>query len=127
MLWCTEMTDVSTRFLLFQVMLSGHISPGVFAQAKGISWYYPIFNVRFLDLLQNYSDVITSTIFGHEHTDGFRVVYSKQGQYIVFGYKHTDGFRVVYSKQGQYSLWSQTHRVVYNKHKKTSLSSHAYR
>jgi len=86
MLGCSEQTDVPTCFLLFQVLLSGHISPGVFAQANGISWYHPTFNVRFLNLLQNYSDVITSTtIFGHEHTDGFRVVYSKQGQFISYG------------------------------------------
>ena len=76
---------MSTFFLLFQVMLSGHIPPGIYAQAKGVSWYYPIFNVRFLNLLQNYSDVITSTIFGHEHTDGFRIVYSKQGHHISYG------------------------------------------
>ena len=64
---------------MFQVLICGHVSPGVYAQAKDIWWFYPAFNVRFLDLLQSYSDVITSTFFGHEHTDSFRVVYSKQG------------------------------------------------
>ena len=64
---------------MLQVLICGHVSPGVYAQAKDIWWFYPAFNVRFLDLLQSYSDVITSTFFGHEHTDSFRVVYSKQG------------------------------------------------
>ena len=40
-----------------------------------MSWMRPSLNHRFVNLFRQYHDVIVATIFGHEHTDAFRVVY----------------------------------------------------
>jgi len=54
----------------------GHIPPGVFGRSNSVHWLRPLFNQRFHSLLQRYSSIIVAGIFGHEHTDGFRVVSS---------------------------------------------------
>jgi hypothetical protein len=59
----------------------GHIPPGTMGRSDGISWLKPAFNQRFHALLQRYSDIVITAIFGHEHTDAFRVVYNN-GQYF---------------------------------------------
>ena len=61
---------------LDQVYIVGHVPPGTMARAP-MQWFYAKFNEQFLRLLQQYSDVIVAAIFGHEHTDSFRFLYSK--------------------------------------------------
>jgi len=60
---------------MVQVLIVGHVPPGVFARSRNVSWMRPSFNQRFVNLLRQYHSIIVATIFGHEHTDGFRVVY----------------------------------------------------
>ena len=70
-----ELTDM----LLLQVILHGHVPPGMLARAP-MAWFYPRFNKMFIEVLQKNADVITAAIFAHEHTDSFRIVYSKKGK-----------------------------------------------
>jgi len=58
-----------------QVLIVGHVPPGVMGRSRNISWMRPSFNQRFVDLLRHYHNNIVAAIFGHEHTDAFRVVY----------------------------------------------------
>lgn len=81
-----ELEMQKARNLSEKVILSGHVPPGVVGRATtstGAAWMYPLFNKRLLWLLQRYSDIITSAIFGHEHTDGFRIVYDADGKPVV--------------------------------------------
>jgi len=58
-----------------QVLLVGHVPPGVVGRCRSISWMRPAFNQRFVDLLRQYHSIVVATMFGHEHTDAFHVVY----------------------------------------------------
>jgi len=60
---------------MMQVWIVGHMPPGVMGRSRNVLWMRPPFNQRFVDLLRQYHKVILAAIFGHEHTDGFRVVY----------------------------------------------------
>jgi len=64
-----------TVLCAIQVLIVGHVPPGVFGRGSGVSWMRPAFNERFVGLLRQYHSVIVAAIFGHEHTDAFRVVY----------------------------------------------------
>lgn len=80
-----ELEMQKARNLSEKVILSGHVPPGVVGRTTVASgaWMYPLFNKRLLWLLQRYSDIITSAIFGHEHVDGFHIVYDADGKPIV--------------------------------------------
>jgi len=60
---------------MMQVLIVGHVPPGVCGRCRSVSWMRPAFNKRFVHLLQQYHNVIVATVFGHEHTDAFHVVY----------------------------------------------------
>ena len=63
----------SSPISVFQVIIHGHVPPGTLARAP-LQWYRPHQNTQLADLLKEYGDVVTAAIFGHEHTDSFRVV-----------------------------------------------------
>lgn len=42
-------------------------------------WFYNEFNTKYVRILQNFSDVISSQIYGHEHTDSYRVLKDPKG------------------------------------------------
>ena len=56
-----------------------HVPPGVFELVEGMSWFYADYNRKYLDVLQKYTDVIQAQMYGHEHTDSFRILFDKQG------------------------------------------------
>jgi len=62
-----------------QVLLVGHVPPGAHGRCFNTSWMRPAFNKHLLGLLQRYHRNIVAAIFGHEHTDAFRVVYDDNG------------------------------------------------
>ena len=61
---------------MMQVLIVGHVPPGVFGRVGYVSWMRPTFNKRFVHLLQQYHSIIVAAVFGHEHTDAFHVVYN---------------------------------------------------
>jgi sphingomyelin phosphodiesterase acid-like 3 len=65
--------------LLLQAILASHIGPGYFAKVANVRWYVADKNKIFHRLLHDYSDVIRAAVFGHEHTDSFRLVYDDNG------------------------------------------------
>jgi len=58
-----------------QVLIAGHVPPGVCGRGRNVSWMRPSFNRRLVGLLRQYHNIIVAAIFGHEHTDSFRVLY----------------------------------------------------
>ena len=68
---------------MLQVILLTHVPPGVFELYSGLMWFYNKFNNEYLGILREYSDIIGSQIYGHEHTDSFRVLYDDQGENTV--------------------------------------------
>lgn len=54
-----------------------HIAPGYFEKYEGLMWFYPEFNDRYVKLLRQHIDVIGSQMYGHEHTDSFRIVHEQ--------------------------------------------------
>ena len=58
-----------------QVLIAGHVPPGVCGRCNNTWWMRPSLNERFVKLLQQYHSIIVAAIFGHEHTDSFHVVY----------------------------------------------------
>uniref|UniRef100_F1KXN2 Acid sphingomyelinase phosphodiesterase 3b n=1 Tax=Ascaris suum TaxID=6253 RepID=F1KXN2_ASCSU len=51
-----------------------HIPPGAFEQSPNVTWLKDKFNAELLQILREYSDVIRSMLFGHNHRDSFRLL-----------------------------------------------------
>ncbi|KAH3848892.1 acid sphingomyelinase-like phosphodiesterase 3a isoform X2 [Dreissena polymorpha] len=64
------------------VYIIAHVPPGSFELGTGLGWFYDKYNRRYLDLLEEYSDVIMAQMYGHEHTDSFRVQLDAEGKPI---------------------------------------------
>ncbi|BFZ16766.1 hypothetical protein BsWGS_19805 [Bradybaena similaris] len=66
-----------------KVIITGHIPPSM--QTPGLAnWFYPDHKTKFVNILLGYSDVIVATIFGHDHSDGFKIIQNnKNGSQAV--------------------------------------------
>lgn len=53
-------------------ILSTRIS--AFEQSPNVTWLKDKFNAELLQILREYSDVIRSMLFGHNHRDSFRLL-----------------------------------------------------
>ncbi|XP_062571431.1 acid sphingomyelinase-like phosphodiesterase 3b [Saccostrea cucullata] len=62
-----------------KVIILSHVPPGVFEKYNSLMWFYDKFNIRYVRILQKFSDIITAQIYGHEHTDSFRILKDTQG------------------------------------------------
>ena len=63
-----------------QVILLSHVPPGLFEEYSSLMWFYDKFNTQYVRILQKFSDVITSQIYGHEHTDSYRILKDSNGK-----------------------------------------------
>ncbi|GAB1607193.1 hypothetical protein Ahia01_001002500, partial [Argonauta hians] len=63
-----------------KVLLMAHVPPGIFERSASLQWMYSHFNDQLVHLLTQYAGVITACIFGHEHTDTFRLLYDDAHQ-----------------------------------------------
>ncbi|XP_045581283.2 acid sphingomyelinase-like phosphodiesterase 3b isoform X1 [Procambarus clarkii] len=65
-----------------RVYLIGHIPPGTFERyqttKEGFHWYYPLYNDKFIQMIQRHSGVIEAQFFAHHHTDSFRLFFRDQ-------------------------------------------------
>lgn len=68
---------------MLQVIVIGHVPPGVFEKHQDHNWFYPQYNEKFLAILRAHADIIGAMHFGHHHTDTFRVLYSEEGNNIA--------------------------------------------
>lgn len=58
-----------------KIIIMAHVPPGGFERSMNITWMYPAFNDRLVEILMKHNHVISSQIFGHEHTDSFKIIY----------------------------------------------------
>ncbi|KAL8577172.1 hypothetical protein ACOMHN_063431 [Nucella lapillus] len=65
-----------------KVIVTGHIPPGVHTPTR-VVWFQQEFQQPMQSVLQDFTDVIVAMHFGHDHHDGFKVFYDKQGQAAV--------------------------------------------
>ncbi|KAH3787773.1 acid sphingomyelinase-like phosphodiesterase 3b [Dreissena polymorpha] len=61
------------------VLITAHIPPGVHTPSILI-WMHEMFHIPFVDILQTHADVIVGMFFGHDHSDGFKVLPNKSGK-----------------------------------------------
>ncbi|KAK6185873.1 hypothetical protein SNE40_008014 [Patella caerulea] len=63
-----------------KVLITAHIPPGMHTPDT-ILWYYPHFNDKFIEIINKHvdNDVITAMYYGHDHSDGFKIFYKKDG------------------------------------------------
>ncbi|XP_052775676.1 acid sphingomyelinase-like phosphodiesterase 3b [Mya arenaria] len=64
------------------VYIIAHVPPGVFELGSGLTWFYPKYNKQYLEKLEEFADIITLQLYGHEHTDSFRVQFDAEGKPI---------------------------------------------
>lgn len=68
-----------------RVYIIGHIPPGKFERyqqtKEGFHWFQPRYNDRFIQMIQNHSDVIEAQFFAHHHTDSFRLFFKDQHEH----------------------------------------------
>ena len=64
----------------FQVYVVGHTPPGVEEREGGARVMSTQHNLRYLQLVRQYSDIIAGQFFGHWHSDTFRTIYSDGGK-----------------------------------------------
>lgn len=70
----------------FQVYIVGHIPPGsderdqAASLTNGHQFFSQKNNLRYLDLVRKYSQIIRGQFFGHLHSDSFRIVYNDMGE-----------------------------------------------
>lgn len=62
----------------------GHISPGAFERTPNITWFRPQYNKRMTQILLANSDIISMNLFGHDHTDSFRILCDRSGLPISY-------------------------------------------
>ena len=74
----------------------GHVPPGVCGRCGNISWMRPSFNKEFVSLLRRHHGVIEATIFGHEHTDAFHIVYDDSRKPSNLFFMNTVKLRLMY-------------------------------
>ena len=56
-----------------QVFIAAHVPPGVFELSPRFHWFHDDLNTEYLDVIDDYGEVIAAQFYGHEHTDSFRV------------------------------------------------------
>ncbi|XP_052778094.1 acid sphingomyelinase-like phosphodiesterase 3b [Mya arenaria] len=64
------------------VYIIAHVPPGVFELGSGLTWFYPKYNKQYLEKLEEFADIISLQLYGHEHTDSFRVQFDAEGKLI---------------------------------------------
>ena len=60
-------------FYFFQILLAAHIPPGFFERWIGPPFFNADQNDRYVQLIQRYGSVIMTHVYGHTHTDSFRI------------------------------------------------------
>jgi len=60
-------------------MVTAHIPPGVHTP-NGLIWMHAMHHVPLVRILRRYADIIVGMHFGHDHADGFKILYNNNGQ-----------------------------------------------
>lgn len=90
------------------MLIVGHIPPGFILEFQDSCALHRIHNDQLVDIMNMFSDVVLAGIFGHEHTDSFRVLNThadkKKGWQIFVLYKSLY-FTEIYFSPSESMLW----------------------
>uniref|UniRef100_A0A0K0EHY4 Metallophos domain-containing protein n=1 Tax=Strongyloides stercoralis TaxID=6248 RepID=A0A0K0EHY4_STRER len=64
------------------IHIIGHIPPGSFERTPNFTWFHPQYNEEFLNIVIEFSDIIKWMVFGHHHTDTFRMVLNDKNEAV---------------------------------------------
>lgn len=64
------------------MIIAAHAPPGYFERFAVIPFFNATYNSDYINLLNKHGKVIMAQIYGHEHTDSFRIFASDSGEYI---------------------------------------------
>ena len=77
-------SDNRTFFLSLQALIFAHVPPGKFErfyqyyveiEEHGYPWFSHDFNEKYLNVLSEFSDIVPVQIYGHHHTDLWKVCF----------------------------------------------------
>ena len=79
-----------------KVLLFAHIPPGKFERfyqyfqeesQHGFPWFKPQYNTKYMDILVRYADILHLQLYGHHHTDTFKLIKnSETGDVVGVGF-----------------------------------------
>ena len=62
-----------------QVIITAHAPPGYFERQALVPFFNDSYNNAYVDLLNDFGGVILVQIYGHEHTDSFKLFSGSKG------------------------------------------------
>ncbi|KYR02711.1 metallophosphoesterase domain-containing protein [Tieghemostelium lacteum] len=65
-----------------KVLVIAHVAPGYCVKYSVFNFHFQ-FNDIYLETFGNYSDIIIAHIYGHEHTDNYRLYYSQPSSVVI--------------------------------------------
>ena len=70
---CAINSKSNLKLVFVQVIVAAHIPPGYFERWIGPPFFNSGQNDRYVQLIHRYGDVILTHVYGHTHTDSFRI------------------------------------------------------
>ncbi|XP_076065315.1 acid sphingomyelinase-like phosphodiesterase 3b isoform X2 [Oratosquilla oratoria] len=64
----------------YKVIIAAHAPPGYFERSAKVPFFNRTYNDAYVDLLNEFGEVIQAQIYGHEHTDSFRIFASAKDE-----------------------------------------------
>lgn len=69
-----------------KVIIAAHAPPGYFERFAAVPFFSVYYNDVYLDLLNEFEEVIMAQIYGHEHTDSFKLFTTATGEVKSVGF-----------------------------------------
>lgn len=69
-------------FCATQVIIAAHAPPGYFERLVFVPFFNDSYNNAYVDLLNDFGENILVQIYGHEHTDSFKLFIGPQGMSV---------------------------------------------
>eukprot|EP00825_Cyclidium_porcatum_P030476 TRINITY_DN322_c0_g1_i1.p1 TRINITY_DN322_c0_g1~~TRINITY_DN322_c0_g1_i1.p1 ORF type:complete len:314 (-),score=41.16 TRINITY_DN322_c0_g1_i1:58-999(-) len=79
-----------------RVLVHGHVPPGFSEQDAGLQFQNKAWNDNYLKSFEGYGSIILGHVYGHEHTDTFRLTTNNGVMFVAptaCTYRHNPGFR----------------------------------
>lgn len=95
-----------------QVIIAAHAPPGFFERLAAVPFFNHTYNNAYVDLLNDFGENILVQIYGHEHTDSFKLFLGPQGMsargisklqhYMNFNYYERQGLQYI---SNSFTVW----------------------
>ena len=75
-----DINDTKMKMLDKQVIISAHSPPGFFERYPVLPFFNSTYNDAYVALMAQHCDTIHSHVYGHLHTDSFRLFGGNDGE-----------------------------------------------